>query len=179
MNNNHYPYIICISGKIASGKTYIARQLAERNKWNHCSTSEYLKNILYKEGILNPTRELLQIKGESEINRGWKEFVKSFIRFATSSTSESFLIIDGVRHIEFFRGIETLVGASKCMLVYLECSDEELQQRLFERGETAINYNCLAEGNQHEIQNKADYISTGDIASLENHIKIYFKIAET
>jgi deoxyadenosine/deoxycytidine kinase len=65
------------------------------------------------------------------------------------------------------------------MLVYLECSDEKLQQRLSERGETAINYNCLAEGNQHEIQNKADYISTGDIASLEKHIKIHFKLAET
>lgn len=179
MSINQYPYIICISGNIASGKTYIARQLAERNKWGQCSTSEYLRNILYKDGILNPTRELLQIKGEDEINRGWEGFVKSFIRFAISSNAESLLIVDGVRHIEFFKEIEALVSTNKCMLVYLECPDEILQKRLSERGETVINYNCLAEGNQHELYNMADYISTGDIASLENHIKIHFKMAET
>lgn len=179
MSINQYPYIICISGKIASGKTYIARQLAERNEWGQCSTSDYLRGLLYKEGISNPTREMLQIQGENEINRGWEAFVKSFIRFATSSTSEPFLIVDGVRHIEFFKEIEMLVSSNKCMLIYLECSNEILQQRLKERGDAVINYNCLAEGSQQELYNIADYISTDDIVSLENYIKIHFKIAKT
>lgn len=171
MRVNKYPSVVCISGKIASGKTYLSKLLAERNEWIRCSTSDYLRYLLCKEGYVNPSRQQLQEKGEEEINRGWDDFAKSFIEFAVANKSKPILVVDGVRHIEFFNQIKSLVSPQGCLLLYLNISDALIQHRLDERGETAIDFNCIAEGNQQELYHLADYITEGYLEEVEQFIK--------
>lgn len=171
MRINKYPSIICISGRIASGKTYLSKLLAERNGWRRCSTSDFLRYLLCKEGLVNPSRQQLQEKGEEEINKGWGVFAKEFIEFAINDKSNKILLIDGVRHSEFFYQIKSLVSPQKCLLLYLVVSDELIQHRLDARGEKAIDFNCVAEGNQQELYQLADYITEGCLEDIEQFIK--------
>jgi len=171
MREGKYPSIICISGKIASGKTYVSKQLVERNDWSRCSTSEYLRYLLGKQGVSNPTRERLQEQGEEEMKRGWKAFAKSFIQFALNNNPKDVLVVDGVRHIEFLEEVKHLIRPQKCLLIYLESSDEIIKNRLNERGETDIDYSRRAEGNQCELACLADYTSMGNIDNIESYVK--------
>ncbi|MPM90971.1 hypothetical protein SDC9_138095 [bioreactor metagenome] len=167
----NYPPIICVSGKIASGKTYISKAIAERTIGTRHSTSDYLRYVLSITGIMNPSRKQLQQQGESEIKKGWSLFASSFLNYLSFSSVENITIIDGVRHLEFFHAIKALVYPQKCLLIYLDIPDNIIQQRLCERDEGKIVYDHIAEGNLQELKNSADYISNGDIDEIEEYIK--------
>jgi adenylate kinase family enzyme/ASC-1-like (ASCH) protein len=171
MKIENYPHVLCISGKIASGKTYVSKIIANDNNWLRCSTSDFLRDILYRNGEPSPTREQLQEAGEGEIRKGWNSFARNFLDYAISKNSGDYLVVDGIRHIEFFNEIRDIISPKKCLLIYLEVPNEILQSRLLERGETLINFNHIAEGNQSKLQNEVDYISDGNIQNIKNYIK--------
>lgn len=145
---DHYPHVICIVGKIASGKTYVSRSIADRNQWLRCSTSDFLRDILCKNGEEFPSREELQEVGEIEINKGWSTFAKNFINYAMEKGTKNYLIIERIRHIQFFDEIKNIVFSKKCILIYLDIPHEIIETRLIERGERPIDFEHIAEGNQ-------------------------------
>jgi dephospho-CoA kinase/ASC-1-like (ASCH) protein len=165
------PPIICISGKIASGKTYISKAIAERTGGARYSTSDYLRYILSKVGVIDPSREQLQQQGEIEMQNGWNHFVSSFLNYISFNNDQKITVIDGVRHLEFFHEIKRSVYPQKCLLIYIDTSDNIIQQRMGERDEGKIVYNHVTEGNLHELQHSADYISNGNINKVIEYIE--------
>ncbi len=171
MKIENYPHVLCIAGKIASGKTYVSKIIAEENNWLRCSTSDFLRDILHKNGEFSPTREQLQEAGEREIRKGWNNFARDFLGYAISKKPGEYLVVDGIRHMEFLNEIRDIISPKKCLLIYLEIPSEILQERLLERGEKLINFDHIAEGDQSMLLNKADYISDGNIQNIINYIK--------
>lgn len=172
-----YPHVICIVGKIASGKSYVSKIIANKNDWFRCSTSDFLRNIIsQRNGESFPTREQLQELGNSEIKKGWNTFAWDFLNYAIQQRDIAFLVIDGVRHIEFFNEIRDIVFPQKCLLIYLDIPNKILQKRLHERGETQIDFNHVSEGDQQKLYNSADFISNGDIENVERFIRTSFNL---
>lgn len=167
-----YPHVICIVGKIASGKTYVSKSIADRNQWLRCSTSDFLRDILCKNGVCFPSREQLQEIGELEIIKGWSIFARDFMNYAMAKSTGNYLLVDGIRHIEFFDEIKNIVFPKKCILIYLDIPKEIIEVRLNERGERPINFDHIAEGNQISLLNAADLISNGNIDDIEHYIKL-------
>lgn len=176
MKLENYPHVICIAGEIASGKTYVSKKIADRNNWSRCSTGDYLRHILFSNGEIDPPREQLQEIGKSEIRKGWNIFARDFLDYAMLEKDREFLVIDGIRHIEFFNKIKDIVFPKKCYLIYLNIPNETLHKRRIERGETNIDLNHIAEGDQMSLFNAADYISNGDIDDIEKYIKVCFNL---
>lgn len=169
-----YPNVICVVGKIASGKTYVSKTIADRNQWLRCSTSDFLRDILCKNGENFPSREQLQELGEIEINKGWSVFARDFMNYAMAKSISDYLIIDGIRHIEFFDEVKNIVFPKKCILIYLDIPQEIIRARLKERGEKTIDFEHIAEGSQVSLFNAADFISDGSIDDVNNFIKMHF-----
>jgi len=155
-NNNIFPTIICISGKIASGKTTLSSLLAEKLKCNRFSTSDYLRSKAATKGYTVIDRTLLQMIGEDCINEGWENFARAFLSFTNDSSDES-IIIDGVRHVEFYNSLKKLTGKN-CSLIFLDAREDVLLERLQHRGDGEINYTHVAEGNLSRLKEAANYI---------------------
>ena len=176
MKLGNYPHVICIVGNIASGKTYVSKIIANKNDWVRCSTADYLRDIAQKNGESFPSREKLQELGECEIKKGWNTFAWNFLDYAIAEKNIDFLIIDGIRHIEFYNTIKNAVYPQKCLLIYLAVPNEILEKRLLERGETRIDFNHISEGDQQSLFDSADFISNGDIDNIERFITTRFNL---
>ena len=160
------PKIICVSGKVASGKTTLSKMTAEILRCNRFSVSDYLKTIAESQGHDIIDRSLLQKLGEECINKGWDKFAKDFLSFINYHKSQSYIIIDGIRHIEFYRNISK-ISSKHCVLVYIEVNDEVIFERLLLRGEINIDYSHIAEGNLSLIKGISDYVLNGDSKDSE------------
>lgn len=157
LTNNHMPRIVCIVGKIASGKTTVASELASAMQGTQFSVSDYLKYSLMQTGIVDPSRTQLQELGEKLIADGWNTFCNEFLRFINYDTGKTY-IIDGIRHKKFFNALCSKVYPVNPILVYLDVNDEVLEKRKLIRQEGEYDDKRLAEGNLVELRNSADFI---------------------
>jgi len=159
------PKLICISGKVASGKTTLSQRIAEIIECNRFSISDYLKSIA-KQRYDIIDRPLLQKLGEECINKGWDKFANDFLSFIYYKKQNNYTIIDGIRHVEFYKSLYH-ISSKQSVLIYIEVNDEELLKRLMLRGEKDINYSHIAEGNLSKIKDISDYILNADDKDIE------------
>jgi len=125
------PTILCISGEIASGKTYISQRLACMYGCMHFSISDYLRQIIFKTGVDVVNSGTLQETERSQISLGWSVFCKLFLDF-TKWNYTGYLVIDGIRCIEFPNTLKTMVEPRcKVVLIYVEDSINEILVNLF------------------------------------------------
>lgn len=87
--------IITMSGRIGSGKSYIAQKIQNRFSLPIASFGAYLKEIC-KNNYISPSRQTLQEIGEILIRTNPKQFLIGVISYFTNCNNE--LILDGVRH---------------------------------------------------------------------------------
>ena len=118
---------------------------------NSCSISDFLKTKLAEQGDNCYTRENLQELGKKYIESGWDNFVDEFLIFINN---KNISIINGIRHIEFFRSLQK---RRTLTLLYLDANDETIHHRLQKRGDSAINYDHIAEGNLNILKPLANY----------------------
>jgi dephospho-CoA kinase len=140
--------VISFSGRIGSGKTSITQQLARLLAWPRVGFSDYLRTILASTGEHEPTRETLQNFGQSLVASdpvGFCRSVLSQVNFVGGGN----LLLDGVRHVEIQRSIETIVRPSRAVLIYLSATDEIVEQRVQGRGTGEAELR-RAEGHQVE-----------------------------
>jgi adenylate kinase family enzyme len=157
--------IICISGKVASGKTTLSKKISEIIGCNHFSVSDYLKSIakMQRNDIID--RPLLQKLGEECINKGWDKFANDFLSFINYK-NKKYIIIDGIRHVEFYKSLYQ-ISSKLSVLIYIEINDKVLLNRLLLRGEENIDYSHIAEGNLSNIKDISDYILNADDKDVE------------
>ena len=149
--------IVCIVGKIASGKTTVANELAALMKGEQFSISDYLKYCLKQNGIENPSRTQLQELGEDCISKGWDDFCENFLTFINYDKHKTY-IIDGIRHRNFFISLCNKSYPINPVLVFLDVNDEVLEYRKCERQEIKYDEKRLAEGNLTDLFKLADII---------------------
>ncbi|WP_395836324.1 AAA family ATPase [Archangium violaceum] len=108
--------VVGIAGGIGSGKTQVARQLADLLGAEFASFGDYVRERAREFG-LDPVRDNLQPLGERLINEmGWDGFVAQVL---STWSRKSSLVLDGIRHVNACRAVESQVSPYRFILVYL------------------------------------------------------------
>ncbi len=126
--------IICLAGRIASGKTTVALALAET--WPNSSVRSFgdvVRRRAEAEG-LSLDRATLQDVGLRLIAQGWPAFVSDLLNDLPSDAEV--LIVDGIRHIEPVDELRRRFPTVPVRLVFLEADEATVCQRLLIRGES-------------------------------------------
>lgn len=125
------PVKVCISGKIAAGKTTLAQALSRHFRIHVVSFGKIMKEYLRKCGI-EPTRKVLHDKSEEIVSRvGNYGAMDWFVENSSEVDWASDLIIEGCRHPDTFRRMQELFGP--CLLIHCSCSQATQIQRVMER----------------------------------------------
>ncbi|CRL34772.1 MazG-like family protein [Agathobacter rectalis] len=170
--------VICISGKIGSGKTTIGKMIANEIGGIHGSVSDFLKAELKKQGITTPTREQLQNFGENYIENGCVEFASQTVKYIGRKKELPF-VIDGVRHVNFLNAIKMICWPAPVYEVVLQANDDTLQQHIAIRGAEVLDSTHRAEGNLEELLVAADIVINIDGKEKEEILKeIIMKFAD-
>ncbi len=123
--------IILLSGPISSGKSTLAKELAERYGMTIFKTNEVIKKRVRKE--LAQDRKVLQAEGERlhKKTRG-RWVLEELIEWSNQLKPESDTVIDSVRIKEQIHAIREAYGA-KVIHVHLTAPIDELEQRFNKR----------------------------------------------
>jgi len=122
--DNTYKKIILTSGKIGSGKTYIAQQLAKKYQYDQASFSSYIRYKCETMG-LEHTRENMQNIGYDTVENDLENYIYYMLNCATNKKSDT-LVLDGLRHtkvLDFFKNENIYV-------LFVECDEFLRQQQL-------------------------------------------------
>lgn len=125
------PAIVCISGRMRSGKSTISKALASKLNWKRASFGEF---VLEKAKACNADfkcRAVLQKIGTHLIESGWQSFVSAVLDSASWNPGEP-LIIDGLRHVDAIAYIIELTKPTPLYLVYVDVDESIRQHRLSE-----------------------------------------------
>lgn len=128
------PTVICFAGRIASGKSSVSTAFADRFGWRYASFGKYVREVAQSKGHDISDRSVLQTLGANLIDElGWETFCWNVLLSAGWKDGEP-LVVDGVRHIEAYRAITTLVAPSLAVLAFLDVEDGLLDSRRQVRG---------------------------------------------
>ena len=141
--------ILCFSGRIASGKSTLASEVASHLGWRHASFGRYVRAIAIERGLPD-SRESLQALGESLSRENWDVFCSSVLSQSGWTPGES-AAVDGIRHPEALEALRRVVGsAASVMLVFVKTDSDVRRRRMEERHETLSL--AAAEKHSTEIQ---------------------------
>lgn len=173
--------VLCFSGKRGTGKTSIAKEIAERNGLSYASFGNFVRSIAVERSIPLNTSDLQNL-GEQLISElGWDSFCTKVIQ--SSGWSEKLpLVVDGVRHLETFESLKKIPN-HQCFLIYISLEEKVRNERLEKRdGYTEEEIKKL-DAHSTELQvsnillNKSDLIVDSiDSTKAINEIIEYFKI---
>jgi dephospho-CoA kinase len=132
--------IIGVAGKIASGKSTLARAVAVRLKARRLGFGDYVRSIAELRGLDASDRAVLQSLGQDLVAEDPAAFVHGILSFADYVPGES-IVFDGVRHRCVWEEIERVARRANnpSVLVFLGIPEELRRRRLVARafgGET-------------------------------------------
>lgn len=113
--------LLCISGKINSGKTTFAEELSQRVEWPKVSFGDFVRKEARKSG-LDSSRKTLQELGESLLNHDIEFFCQSVLAQA-NWIHKMPLIVEGVRHQEVLDTLREIAAPERVVLIYITTED--------------------------------------------------------
>jgi dephospho-CoA kinase len=127
--------IVGIAGKIASGKSTLARAVATRLKARRLGFGDYVRSIAEASGLNLLDREILQTIGQDLATRDPSAFVNGILSSANYLPSEN-IVLDGVRHEAIWQEVRSVAARAHdlAFLVFLDAPEEMRLQRLIARG---------------------------------------------
>jgi dephospho-CoA kinase len=154
--------IVCISGEIASGKTTIARALAEHFRdVTVRSFGDVVREQALSEGKLLD-RATLQEVGLSLVAAGWPSFVDALLEGLPPSIE--LLVVEGIRHREAVDEIARRNLSDKLLIVYLQVDPQVQAARQQDRGESFRSRTHTVEFSLSEVQAMADLVVDGSLS---------------
>ena len=111
--------VIALCGSSKSGKTTLAKRVAEELHCRVASFGAFVRKDASKKGLTNPTRRQLQDIGNQLATQDIQEFCKAVVDDAGFEPGLP-LVIDGIRHIEAIAAIQKLIPGQVLKLVYVE-----------------------------------------------------------
>jgi cytidylate kinase len=152
---------IAVAGKTGSGKSTIARELADQLGRQCVSFSSEVRSFAKQRG-LDEDRETLQELGEELISRGWDEFSSSVLAQSEASAP----VIDGVRHVGAVISLTRLLAPTPLLLIFLEVPERLRRERLQARGHTKAEIDAADshrnEGELPDVKRLADFVVSND-----------------
>jgi dephospho-CoA kinase len=142
--------VIVVSGRIASGKTTFAENLAEKLRLTRTGFGDEVKARARANG-LPETREVLQEIGAELVESHAEEFCQAVLRRG-NFVAGCGIVIDGIRHVEILDLLRRLVLPQPLFHIHIASPDELRKSRLQERdrrGEAAL---AVADSHSTEIQ---------------------------
>jgi dephospho-CoA kinase len=127
------PFVLTFSGSIASGKTTIARLIAEKNGFAFASFGDFVRKEARRQGMDPTSRDVLQRHGNELIEKGWQPFCQAVLA-DIAWTGDHGLVVDGIRHVEALETLRDLVGPLRLFLVYISIDNQTRRVRLRDRG---------------------------------------------
>lgn len=127
------PIVLAFAGAIASGKTALSQQVAETLGWPWASFGDYVRRATQQRGLDVSSRYLLQQVSDELIRGGWTTFCQGVLEQVNWHLGSP-LVIDGIRHVEAFSTIRTLVFPQQVRLVLIDVPEAVRDLRLQARG---------------------------------------------
>lgn len=111
--------VIALCGSSKSGKTNLAKRLAEELHCQVASFGAFVRKEASKKGLANPTRRQLQDIGNQMATQDIQGFCRAVLDDAGFAHGSP-LVIDGIRHIEAIAAIQKIIPDQILKLVYVE-----------------------------------------------------------
>lgn len=142
--------IICLAGKICSGKSTYSNIILESFNFPVLSFGKYL--VTYsKDNNLPTTRSALQDLGNELISTNASVFFDNVLGYA--NVTDGNFIIEGVRHKVILEEMKR--KSKKVLLIFIEAPLEIRYQRFLQRkkeGDPEINFEKFIEIDSHEVE---------------------------
>jgi dephospho-CoA kinase len=166
--------IIAISGRIASGKTTIARALAATLGWKLAGFGDFVRQAAKDRGFKELNREVLQNVGQELVVTDTPSFCRKFLASVQFRPGD-LLIVDGIRHLQVLRDIQAETKPSKIKLLHIEAHRDVRKER-FARREPIDDFQ---RADNHEVERGTDLlraraditIDTSDLSVQAAHEK--------
>jgi transcriptional regulator with XRE-family HTH domain/dephospho-CoA kinase len=126
------PVVLAFCGKVASGKSTLATEVAKALDWKRTSFGDYVRVVASSQG-LEASREVLQDLGESLVKTP-EAFSRAMLAHFGWQAGEP-LIIDGVRHREVVEALRKIVAPLEFRLIFVDLPDEQRHDRLVRAGD--------------------------------------------
>lgn len=160
--------VIAVSGRIGSGKTTLAENIAQRFEFSFVSFGNYVRNVAEKRSI-EANRENLQNLGQDLINTDIIQFCKNVLYF-DGWDGKSSLIVDGIRHFEVYNAIKDIIFPLPLYLFYIDTKNEIRQRRLGNKNLDAMDSHVTELDVRISLPNLADLIIDGSLPLTRNQI---------
>lgn len=148
-----------VAGRIGSGKTTLASELASRISCPRASFGEFVRSVAQTRGLDSTDRTVLQDLGNELISEGWPSFVEAVLRQAGYTSGP--VVIDGIRHRSAIETLRSRLDPTPLVVVAVDVSDEQRRERLRERGLESDDVNSAdAHANEAEVD---DVIRAADV----------------
>jgi adenylate kinase family enzyme len=166
------PEIVALCGPSRSGKSTLARHLAEKTGAAFISFGEFVRSEFAQSapGVL-PTRRELQDFGQSLVSSDPKGFLERALS-AQPAPPRAVLVLDGLRHVRLLVLLREQYPESKIRVIFVEAGLHERAQRSY-----PITVEELSRSDSHEVEddasrlrNQADLVvptEVGQAQSLE------------
>lgn len=122
-------FLVCFSGKIASGKTSISRAVASRLDCDRACFGGYLREKIAREGGDPASRESLQNLGQRQIESDAELFCRAVLATGNFVPGEDF-VLDGIRHIAVLSHLVQIAAPSEVCLIFIDAAVELRQSRV-------------------------------------------------
>jgi adenylate kinase family enzyme len=161
--------VIAVSGSLRSGKTTLARALAETLGCPRASFGDYVRSKAQEAG-LGHDRATLQDLGEQLIEiEGWRAFCENTIALAGAGAHTVPLVVDGVRHVTALDALRELFAPVRVVLAHVDAGDEQARitrledDATYERPLEAIEAHSTERDAKQLLPDQADlHVSASD-----------------
>ena len=127
---------ICVSGKIATGKTTVSRELSRHFGYQIVSFGDIMRAYLNGLGV-EPTREAMHAQSHRIVTEiGNFRAMDWFIDNSSDIDWQGNLIVDGCRHPETYKRLQELFDS--CFLIHCSCCAPTQIKRIQERDKLSI-----------------------------------------
>ena len=126
-------FALGFSGRIKSGKTTIARRVADELNVPFASFGDYLRTVAAARGLDSSDRTILQDLGQELFESDLSRFCTDVL-FAAGWEKGMCVVIDGIRHVQVLVELNKILEPVQLKLVYISISGEVQAQRIKESG---------------------------------------------
>lgn len=142
-----------VAGRIGSGKTTLASELANNIECPRASFGDYVRSVAQTRGLDVADRTALQDLGDQLIGEGWDAFVDAVLRKAGYASGP--IVIDGIRHRMAIDTLRSRLAPTRLVIAAVDLSDDERRQRLRDRG---LDSDDVASADAHANESEVDAV---------------------